>query len=109
MTTPTLPRQQFWSQHIDAWRSSGLSQAAYCREHQLRPNQLTYWKRRLFTPPEVAQSQSNTPHSTFVPLSLNTAEPTAGGLKLRLPNGFELEGIEQRHLPMVAQLLAVLP
>lgn len=24
-----------WKTHIDAWQSSGLSQAAYCRQHQL--------------------------------------------------------------------------
>lgn len=24
-----------WTTHINAWKSSGLSQAAYCRQHQL--------------------------------------------------------------------------
>jgi hypothetical protein len=24
-----------WKTHIDAWQNSGLSQAAYCRQHQL--------------------------------------------------------------------------
>lgn len=24
-----------WKTHIDTWQSSGLSQAAYCRQHQL--------------------------------------------------------------------------
>ncbi|WP_054031604.1 IS66 family insertion sequence element accessory protein TnpA [Desulfatitalea tepidiphila] len=26
-------RRQFWQRHIRAWRDSGLSQAAYCREY----------------------------------------------------------------------------
>ena len=28
-----------WLQHISAWRTSGLTQAAYCREHRKRPTQ----------------------------------------------------------------------
>ena len=27
----------FWKSHLTGWRDSGLSQAAYCRQHDLRP------------------------------------------------------------------------
>ena len=32
-----------WLQHISAWRTSGLTQAAYCREHQLNAKSLNRW------------------------------------------------------------------
>lgn len=30
-----------WRSHIEAWQSSGLSQAAYCRQHQLNSRTFT--------------------------------------------------------------------
>lgn len=27
-----------WRQHIEAWQTSGLTQAAYCRQHRLNAN-----------------------------------------------------------------------
>ncbi len=27
--------QQFWSEHVNAWSNSGVTQAQYCREHNL--------------------------------------------------------------------------
>ncbi len=27
--------QQFWSEHVNAWSNSGVTQAQYCREHDL--------------------------------------------------------------------------
>ena len=38
-------RRQYWREHVSAWQRSGLSQAAYCRQHGLIPRQLGYWVR----------------------------------------------------------------
>jgi hypothetical protein len=40
-------RRDFWQAHIKAWRESGLTQRAYCREHELAEVQLSHWKHRL--------------------------------------------------------------
>ena len=37
----------YWSEHIAAWRGSGLSQGAYCRRHGLSQSSLSYWLKRL--------------------------------------------------------------
>ena len=29
-------KQRYWEKYITAWQDSGLSQAAYCREHDFR-------------------------------------------------------------------------
>ena len=36
----------FWKQHIESWQETGLSQAEYCRRHNLKHHQLVYWKKR---------------------------------------------------------------
>lgn len=36
-----------WSAHINRQTESGLSQAAYCRRHDLHPASFSQWKRRL--------------------------------------------------------------
>ena len=41
----TLSRAQ-WLQHVTAWQGSGLSQAAYCREHQLNHSTFHGWVSR---------------------------------------------------------------
>jgi hypothetical protein len=40
-----------WKHHLAAQRTSGLTQAAYCREHQLCPKSFTGWKRKLTASP----------------------------------------------------------
>ena len=37
----------YWSEHIEAWHRSGLSQGAYCRRHGLSQSSLSYWRKRL--------------------------------------------------------------
>jgi hypothetical protein len=38
---------------VEAWRSSGLSGAAFCRERNLRAQRLHYWRERLGYPIKV--------------------------------------------------------
>ena len=40
-------KQRFWGGHLSQWKESGLSQSAYCREHQLNLHRFVYWKQRL--------------------------------------------------------------
>jgi len=54
-------KRTYWKQHIDSWQETGLTQAEYCRRHNLKHYQLVYWKKR-FLKTETAVS--------FVPLEL---------------------------------------
>lgn len=51
----------YWKQHIESWRSSGLTQAEYCRQHELKDYRFTYWKKR-FIPADIG--------ITFVPVKI---------------------------------------
>jgi hypothetical protein len=39
--------RQIWKTHIERWKQSGQTQVAYCREHELKPHQFTYWKKKF--------------------------------------------------------------
>lgn len=42
-----IERQQYWQTMITKWRQSGLSQATFCRRHQLQTQQFSKWKLHL--------------------------------------------------------------
>jgi hypothetical protein len=43
----TINKAQFWQDHITAWQGSGLSQAAYCKQHEIKFHNFAYWRNRL--------------------------------------------------------------
>lgn len=46
---------------VEAWRLSGLSGAAFCRQHNLRAQRLHYWRERLGYPIKVVNEPSPVP------------------------------------------------
>ena len=79
----------FWREHIAKWRTSGLSQAAYCRGAGVSDRTFGYWKRRLAqdhpptSPPVVAIELSD----VFGPSLASTQTP----LRLCLGDRFAVE------------------
>ena len=59
-----------WQSHLDTQRSSGLSQATYCREHHLNEKYFSLWKRKLRAVPDLSQllsvDQSEVAVPTFI-------------------------------------------
>ena len=45
--TTTEHKTQLWSDRIRSWKQSGLSQRAYCEQHQLVLGTFVYWRCRL--------------------------------------------------------------
>jgi len=97
-------RAQFWKHHIEEWSRSGLTQAAYCRENDLRPNRFTYWKIKFKDqnlPIEFAQVSP-----VQISELLNSARPER--LLLNVDSGFQIEipdGFSQTTLSQVLQVL----
>lgn len=72
-----------WQTHVEAWRASGLSQSAYCREHGLSLASFGYWRRRL-------AGDTVGPQTGVLPIRV-AAPVTAGSqVQVRLPNGLVL-------------------
>ena len=76
---PTLSNAAMrWQQHILDQQRSGLSIAAYCREHKLTPSQFYTQRRKLKRTDNPSAAQR------FVPVTHPAASPIA---EVGLPNG----------------------
>ena len=40
-------KRRFWKRHIEGWRTSGLTRAGYCRQHNLSYDRFIYWSRKF--------------------------------------------------------------
>ena len=75
--------QEQWSEKFSAWRDSGLSAAAWCRESSENYHQFLYWRKRL------APEQQRV--GKFVEVEL-TAPPLAlscNGVYVHVSSGFD--------------------
>jgi hypothetical protein len=61
-----------WKQHIESWRPSSLTQTAYCQQHELKPHQFTYWKKRF------VQTDNGI---TFVPVKIHGSLRPAASMR----------------------------
>jgi len=95
-----------WKQHIEAWRASGLSRTAYCRQHGLRPATFSARLR------EHRASQAMQPLSApaaLVPVRIQPAgPPVAEPLVLRTASGHRLEVPASAAPGWLAELLRCL-
>jgi hypothetical protein len=85
---------------VEAWQASGLSGAAFCRQHQLRPQRLHYWRERLGYPIKVVDAARRTTVASssvvggFVEMVVSSPPTTdvaivIGGAVIRVQAGFD--------------------
>ena len=92
----------YWTQHIKAWRTSGLSRNGYCQREGLKPTTFDYW-RPLITPGHADIKAVKQPVSgndiTLVPITVKAAEHLFDvardmppeSIKLKSPSGWEMQ------------------
>ena len=80
-------KSSFWKPHLTGWRDSGLSQAAYCRQHGLSLKCFTYWRRTLGPTQGVASATSM---PAVVPIVVCDAPVVDDRIEVRLPNGLQV-------------------
>jgi transposase len=98
--------RRYWQAHISAQRKSGLSRAAYCKEHNLSYHAATYWNRKLSLP---EQEQTNlVPVKFFSNIEINPAQTGRSGLKVILPNKIAIEVGDDFSAATLRKLLAAL-
>lgn len=107
MTTNRDDKRLIWQQHIEAWKSSGKTQQAYCDENNIKPTQLWYWNRRLNpktidAKPAVTQKKRS---FAFVPVHIDTCNANDQGLIIALPNGLVIRGITAQTMPLLKNLI----
>ena len=95
-------KRRIWQSQIVRWQQSGLSQAAYCREHGLKLHQFIYWKNRF---------NRTDAGIKFVPLrfSQNLPVPVAeSSFNLFTPNGYRIEVGSRFNAGALKQLINVI-
>jgi len=78
--------QRYQQNHIEAWQSSGLSQAAYCREHKMNSKTFGNWLRIY----RAAQMDSQLP-AAMIPVNIKPAIPSTSALYLHGSGGHILQ------------------
>lgn len=95
-----------WRQHIDTYKSSGLTRKAYCRQHRLNIHQLDYWRKRLSRSAEAKPSINK---DDFIQVQVKEdALPDScirlhiGQVSVEVPDGFD-----PMHLKNILQTLGI--
>lgn len=80
--------------HISRWESSGLTQIAYCNQHDIKPHIFSYYKGKL----SLDDSDLEAASSSLVPVelissntSLTTQAMDSSLIKISHSNGFSIE------------------
>ncbi len=102
-------RARYWQRHLDRWERSGLSQAAFCRQHGLKAVTFGWWKRKLATGrthirrrgAAAGRASSVARRTDFVEVTMTSAGMAAyevvlsRGVVLRLPADFDPDRVSQ--------------
>lgn len=93
-------KRQYWKQHLEEWGKSGLSQVAYCRQHDLSHCRFQYWKKK-YQPAKPVD---------LIELKLHPAHEKSGAhTALRLIVGNYQVAVQRNFDPVaLGQLTAVL-
>jgi hypothetical protein len=105
--TPT-ERAHVWQQHINDWKTSGVSGSAYCKQQSLIYHQFVYWRRKL-TPTEdcLKQEQAATGFTRVVSVP-GASIGGADGLSVSLPGGVSITGLHAGNIELLSAVLSQL-
>ncbi len=81
-------RKMFWHRHVSAFRASGQTRVAYCREHGLKAHQLDYRLNRAGKRVSASKSAFARVITAEVPAP---AVPKAAAVRLCFRDGMVLE------------------
>lgn len=84
--TTTERKRQLWSDRIESWKQSGLSQRAYCEQHQLALGTFSNWRSHLKK--QVAGDQTGKPQ--FLPVTLQQSRHATLVLKINNRHSIEI-------------------
>ena len=82
--------RQRWSERIQNWKRSGLTQKAFCERHQLGLASFQRWRRIFMTEAKPAESSA----VSFLPVKLTLPKASSltllvDDLRIEIPVGFD--------------------
>lgn len=84
-------RERQWRDRVSAWKASGQTQAAYCREQKWAPADLSWWKHELARRDHALTENAPAPkpkkvRRAFIPVRISPS-PAREGFELLLRGG----------------------
>ena len=76
-----------WLRYVSEWKTSNLSQAEFCRQKNLHPGSLSYWKRQV----DKKENPATINPLVFSSISLVPTEVSQKIIELNLPYGMVLK------------------
>lgn len=101
-------KQRLQEGHISAWRQSGLSQSAYCRQHKIHPSTFAGWLARRQEKTVWPVALVAVPDNICQLAQGKSIEPESTGLNLVLGHRCRIEIGRQFDTGTFARLVAVL-
>lgn len=113
-------KTRFWSQHIKAWKASGLQQKEYCAKKKLGLKSFGRWKRileqlapgQLPASPRIANDAGGMLPLTILPESpqngVSERAPADAGLRLQVGERYVISLSIGFHVPTLQVLLNAL-
>ncbi|MFQ5645170.1 MAG: hypothetical protein ACE5FQ_15950 [Thiogranum sp.] len=86
---------EYWQVQINRWRTSGESQASFCKAHDLSYHRFTYWRRKF--------DERHAKSRGFALVKYRSVGTST--LSVALPNGLVVQGIATDNLEVARQLL----
>jgi hypothetical protein len=86
---------EYWQGQINSWRTSGESQASFCKTHELSYHRFTYWRRKF--------DEQHSESGGFALVKYQSAGTSH--LSVALPNGLVVQGIGADNLGVARELL----
>jgi hypothetical protein len=99
-------KRRDWNTHITSWQASRLSQAEYCRRHELKFHQFVYWRRKFVPKPAVPISLVQMPVAAVARATSYYPQPTA--LRVALAPDLCIEVSPGFDQPTLQQLVPAL-
>jgi hypothetical protein len=95
----TRQGSEYWLEQVEDWRRSGLSQVAYCKQHNLTIKSFRRWRTKL--------QRAAAPALTLVPVSVSAQIPEPP-IRLHSPGGWRIE-LPTANAAWLADLVRGLP
>ena len=95
-----------WQQHLDEYRTSGLTRKEYCRKHRLNIHQMDYWRKRLNQSSEFRPSINK---NDFVQIQVEKETLPGSCIKLHIGQvSVEVpDGFDPVHLKNILQAIGI--
>jgi len=64
-----MTKSEQWQQHLNLWHESGLSQVAFCQQHNIAVHNFQYWRKRLSPKTQLTKTKA------LIPITLTSSAP----------------------------------